>query len=64
MSDRFGVWLGFHACDRHLFHDRGYCAALDIQIDREELRARAKEWTVTRGSRSVRGLAIRESAGD
>ena len=56
LSDRFGVWLGFHACDQDTYFAmiEGYCAALDIQIDREELRARAKEWTVTRGSRSGR----------
>ena len=56
LSDRFGVWLGFHACDQDTYFAmiEGYCAALDIQIDREELRARAKEWSVTRGSRSGR----------
>lgn len=56
LSDRFGLWLGFHNCDQDAFFAmvEGYAAALDIPIDREALQARAREWSVTRGSRSGR----------
>ncbi|MEM7723677.1 MAG: ATP-binding protein [Pseudomonadota bacterium] len=56
LSDRFGLWLGFHACsqDEYLDMIRGYCAAYDIEISDEDLRAEAVEWQATRGSRSGR----------
>jgi uncharacterized protein len=56
LSDRFGLWLGFHACDQaqYLAMIRGYCDALDIAIDDDTLRAEAIEWQQTRGSRSGR----------
>ena len=56
LSDRFGLWLGFHACDQDGFLDmiRGYCTALNIDIDDDTLRAEAIEWQQTRGSRSGR----------
>ncbi|MEL6551650.1 MAG: ATP-binding protein [Pseudomonadota bacterium] len=56
LSDRFGLWLGFHACsqDDYLAMIEGYCAAHGIEIDPEELRAKAIEWQATRGSRSGR----------
>jgi len=56
LSDRFGLWLGFHACsqDDYLEMIRGYCVAYDIDIDAETLRAEAIEWSATRGSRSGR----------
>ncbi|NSX54386.1 ATP-binding protein [Parasulfitobacter algicola] len=56
LSDRFGLWLGFHACDQDQYLDmiRGYCAAYGIQIDDATLRAEAVEWQATRGSRSGR----------
>jgi predicted AAA+ superfamily ATPase len=56
LSDRFGVWLGFHACDQDTYFAmiEGYCSALGINLSDEELRKRAKEWTITRGSRSGR----------
>ncbi|MEL7300077.1 MAG: ATP-binding protein [Pseudomonadota bacterium] len=56
LSDRFGLWLGFHACsqDDYLAMIEGYCAAHGIEIDPEELRAEAIEWQATRGSRSGR----------
>ncbi len=56
LSDRFGLWLGFHACDQdeYLAMIRGYCDAHGIEIDDATLRAEAVEWQVTRGSRSGR----------
>ncbi|WP_323008363.1 ATP-binding protein [Paracoccus sp. (in: a-proteobacteria)] len=56
LSDRFGLWLGFHPCsqDEYLAMARGYCDAYDLQIPEEQLRAEAIEWQATRGSRSGR----------
>lgn len=56
LSDRFGLWLGFYACDQdqYLQMIQGYCDAHDLQIAPETLRAEAIEWQATRGSRSGR----------
>jgi len=56
LSDRFGLWLGFHPCtqDEYLAMIRGYCDAYALEIDDETLRAEAVEWQATRGSRSGR----------
>jgi len=56
LSDRFGLWLGFHACDQdgYLAMIRGYCDAYGVAISDAELRAEAVEWQATRGSRSGR----------
>ena len=56
LSDRFGLWLGFHACDQdqYLAMIRGYCDAHRVAIDDATLRAEAIEWQATRGSRSGR----------
>ena len=56
LSDRFGLWLGFHACDQDAFLSmiRGYCDAYGIEIGDDELRAEAIEWQATRGARSGR----------
>jgi predicted AAA+ superfamily ATPase len=56
LSDRFGLWLGFHACsqDDFLAMIRGYCDAYGIAIADEDLRAEAIEWSQTRGGRSGR----------
>ncbi|WP_308917294.1 ATP-binding protein [Jannaschia sp. LMIT008] len=56
LSDRFGLWLGFHACDQDAFLAmiRGYCAAWGVDVPAERLRAEAVEWQATRGSRSGR----------
>ena len=56
LSDRFGLWLGFHPCDQdqYLAMIRGYCDAAGIEIDDETLRAEAIEWQQTRGARSGR----------
>ncbi len=56
LSDRFGLWLGFHALDQEDFFDivEGYAEYLDIKIARDELLSRANEWSRTRGARSGR----------
>ena len=56
LSDRFGLWIGFHNCDQPTFLAMvdGYAAALNLAIGREALHARAVEWSVTRGARSGR----------
>ena len=56
LSDRFGLWLGFHPCDQdeYLAMIQGYCEAYGVEIDAETLRAEAIEWQATRGSRSGR----------
>ncbi len=56
LSDRFGLWLGFHACgqDEYLDMIRGYCAAYDLNVAEDVLYAEAIEWQATRGSRSGR----------
>jgi predicted AAA+ superfamily ATPase len=56
LSDRFGLWLGFHKCsqDEYLDMVRGYCSHYDIKIDAAELERDALEWSTTRGSRSGR----------
>ncbi|MDW3119411.1 ATP-binding protein [Roseovarius pacificus] len=56
LSDRFGLWLGFHPCDQdeYLTMIRGYCDAHGIEIDDDTLRAEAIEWQATRGARSGR----------
>ena len=56
LSDRFGLWLGFHPCDQdeYLAMIRGYCDAQDVAIDDATLRSEAIEWQATRGSRSGR----------
>jgi predicted AAA+ superfamily ATPase len=56
LSDRFGIWLGFHNCDQDTFFAmiEGYAASLRLPITDEELRAGAVEWSVTRGARSGR----------
>ena len=56
LSDRFGLWLGFHPCgqDEYLAMIEGYCAAYGLEIDPARLRAEAIEWQATRGGRSGR----------
>jgi hypothetical protein len=56
LSDRFGLWLGFHPCsqDEYLEMIRGYCAAYGLEIAEDRLRAEAIEWQATRGARSGR----------
>lgn len=56
LSDRFGLWLGFHAVDQDGYLDMvsGYAMRLDLAVDMEELRREALEWAMQRGSRSGR----------
>ena len=56
LSDRFGLWLGFHKCSQDEYLDMidGYVRYHDLAIDPETLRAEALEWATTRGSRSGR----------
>jgi predicted AAA+ superfamily ATPase len=56
LSDRFGLWLGFHRCsqDEYLAMVRGYCGHFGIKLAEEELEREALEWSTTRGSRSGR----------
>jgi predicted AAA+ superfamily ATPase len=56
LSDRFGLWLGFHRCsqDEYLAMVKGYCNHFGIQLAETELEREALEWSTTRGSRSGR----------
>jgi predicted AAA+ superfamily ATPase len=56
LSDRFGLWLGFHNSDQdnYLAMVSGYAEYYGLEIDAERLRARAIEWSATRGARSGR----------
>jgi predicted AAA+ superfamily ATPase len=56
LSDRFGLWLGFHNCSQDEFFAmlEGYVRHHGLRISNDDLRARAVEWSVTRGSRSGR----------
>ena len=56
LSDRFGLWLGFHPCtqDEYLDMIRGYCAAHGVTVPEDRLHAEAVEWQATRGGRSGR----------
>lgn len=56
LSDRFGLWLGFHKCsqDEYLEMISGYAAHFGLNIEPATLRAEALEWSTTRGARSGR----------
>ncbi|SEE48881.1 hypothetical protein SAMN05519104_6280 [Rhizobiales bacterium GAS188] len=58
LSDRFGLWLGFHKCgqDEYLAMVDGYVAYFDfnLKIDKKQVHAEALEWATTRGARSGR----------
>ena len=56
LSDRFGLWLGFHRCsqDEYLAMVFGYADHFGLEGDRDAVRAEALEWATTRGSRSGR----------
>jgi len=56
LSDRFGLWLGFHNCsqDDYLAMVEGYAAHFAIPVDDEALRREAISWSATRGNRSGR----------
>lgn len=72
LSDRFGLWLGFHNCDQQTFFTmvEGYAAHFGLDVAQERLRAEAHEWAVTRGARNgrvawqfIQDLAGRERVG-
>lgn len=56
LSDRFGLWLGFHNCDQETFLKiiDAYAEHFELLGDRKELHSKAIEWSVTRGARSGR----------
>ena len=56
LSDRFGLWLGFHKCsqDEYLAMVDGYVGHFHVPFDSAELRREALEWATTRGARSGR----------
>ena len=56
LSDRFGMWLGFHNMDQNTYFAAiaGYIEQYQLDISEEDWKAEAIEWTVTRGSRSGR----------
>ncbi|MBS7695703.1 MULTISPECIES: ATP-binding protein [unclassified Chelatococcus] len=56
LSDRFGLWLGFHKCSQDEYLDMvfGYASHLGLSYDQAKLRAEALEWATTRGARSGR----------
>ena len=56
LSDRFGLWLGFHPCAQDVYFAmiEGYVEAYGLGVPREEWRPEAVEWAMTRGARSGR----------
>ena len=56
LSDRFGLWLGFHNCNQEEFLTmvHNYAQSLGVKLPAEAITAQAIEWSVTRGSRSGR----------
>jgi uncharacterized protein len=56
LSDRFGLWIGFHNCSQAEYLDmvNGYAEHYALKLPQERLRAEALEWAMTRGSRSGR----------
>jgi uncharacterized protein len=56
LSDRFGLWLGFHHCDQDTYLEmvEGYAAHHGLKLPRERLHQEASEWSITRGARSGR----------
>jgi uncharacterized protein len=56
LSDRFGLWLGFHNIDQSTYYAivRGYAERFGLELAAARLEAEANEWAITRGSRSGR----------
>ncbi len=56
LSDRFGLWIGFHKCSQDEYLDMiyGYTEHFGLKVGQELLRAQALEWSTTRGARSGR----------
>ena len=56
LSDRFGLWLGFHNVDQETYQAivRGYAQHFGLDVPEAQLKAEANEWSITRGARSGR----------
>ena len=56
LSDRFGLWIGFHNISQDIYLDiiYGYVKEFELNIDNPTLRSKALEWSITRGARSGR----------
>ena len=56
LSDRFGLWIGFHNISQDVYLDiiYGYVKEFKLNIDNPTLRSKALEWSITRGARSGR----------
>ena len=56
LSDRFGLWIGFHNISQDIYLDiiYGYVKEFELNIDNPNLRSKALEWSITRGARSGR----------
>jgi len=56
LSDRFGLWLGFHNVDQETYQAivRGYAQHFGLDLPEEQLKSEANEWSITRGARSGR----------
>lgn len=56
LSDRFGLWVGFHNMSQDVFLEivYAYCNEFKILVDKDALRSEALEWSITRGARSGR----------
>lgn len=56
LSDRFGLWVGFHNMSQDVFLEivYAYCDEFKILVDKDVLRSEALEWSITRGARSGR----------
>jgi uncharacterized protein len=56
LSDRFGLWLGFHNVDQETYQAivRGYAQHFGLDLPEQQLMAEANEWSITRGARSGR----------
>jgi predicted AAA+ superfamily ATPase len=56
LSDRFGLWIGFHNCSQNDYLEmvKTYAGHFGLEMPEDELEAQALEWAATRGSRSGR----------
>lgn len=56
LSDRFGLWLGFHQCDQDTYFEivEAYAKAYGLEVAAKELHRDANEWSISRGARSGR----------
>ena len=56
LSDRFGLWIGFHNISQDIYLDiiYGYVKEFELTINKSTLRSKALEWSITRGARSGR----------